>query len=63
MNVSQEKTVVKDEVARLYPVNVSSDFEDSLRSEIIDWTLSVPVGILPKDMKDTIQQFWNERLN
>jgi len=50
-----------DEVARLYPDNVSSDFEDSVRGEIIEWIMSQPK--IFDDMKNAINAYWNERLN
>lgn len=59
--------LMRDEVARLYPGNVSSDFEQIVRGEIVDWiltasnfTAAVTRGL---DMKDVIKMFWNERLN
>ena len=54
---------VRDEVARLYPGNVSSDFENRVLGEITDWIMSTPVGLLPKDMRDVIKTYWDERLN
>ena len=55
--------IMADEVVRLYPGNVSSEFEQIVRGEIVDWILSTltPLGHL--DMKDVIKMFWNERLN
>lgn len=50
-----------DEVARLYPDSVSSDFEDSVRGEIIEWIMSQPK--IFDDMKNAINAYWNERLN
>lgn len=54
---------MRDEVARLYPGNVSSDFEDRVRRDIIDWILLTPIPLSGMDMKDVIKLFWNERLN
>lgn len=54
---------VCDEVARLYPGNVSSDFENNIRREIIDWILLTTTSLTGMDMKDVIKLFWNERLN
>jgi len=56
--------IMRDEVARLYPGNVSSDFEDNVRGEIIKWIFSTPANTIKgKDMKEVIATFWNERLN
>jgi hypothetical protein len=57
--------VMRDEVARLYPANVSSDFENNVRGELIDWILlaPTPIKLTGMDMKDVIKMFWNERLN
>jgi hypothetical protein len=55
--------IVRDEVARLYPGNVSSDFENNVRREIIDWILSTVTPLGHLDMRDVIKTFWNERLN
>ena len=56
---------MRDEVARLYPANVSSDFENNVRGELIDWILlaPTPIKLTGMDMKDVIKMFWNERLN
>ena len=55
--------IMADEVARLYPGNVSSALEDSVRRDIIDWILLTPTPLTGMDMKDVIKLFWNERLN
>jgi hypothetical protein len=55
--------VMRDEVARLYPGNVSSDFENNVRREIIDWILSTVTPLSHLDMKDVIKMFWKEKLN
>jgi hypothetical protein len=55
--------LMRDEVARLYPGNMSSDFEDNVRRDIIDWILLTPIPLSGMDMKDVIKLFWNERLN
>jgi hypothetical protein len=54
---------VRDEVARLYPGNVSSELENNVRRDIIDWILNATVPLSGMDMKDVIKMFWNERLN
>jgi len=58
-------SMMRDEIARLYPGNVSSDFEDNVRGEIIDWILlaPTPLKLSGVDMKEVIAMFWNERLN
>lgn len=58
-------SIMRDEIARLYPGNVSSDFEDNVRGELIDWVLlaPTPLKLSGVDMKDVIAMFWNERLN
>ena len=55
--------IMADEVARLYPGNVSSALEDSVRRDIIDWILNTTIPLRGMDMKDVIKLFWNERLN
>lgn len=55
--------IMADEVARLYPGNVSSALENSVRRDIIDWILNATVPLSGMDMKDVIKLFWNERLN
>jgi len=55
--------LMRDEIARLYPGNVSSDFEGNVRREIIDWILLTTTSLTGMDMKDVIKLFWNERLN
>lgn len=54
---------VRDEVARLYPGNVSSDFEQIVRYDIIGWILATPTTTRGVDMKEVIKMYWNERLN
>ncbi len=54
--------IVFDEVARLYPANVSSELENQARIDIIDWILTTPTPTTGMDMKDVIKLFWNERL-
>jgi hypothetical protein len=58
-------SMMRDEIARLYPGNVSSDFEDNVRGELIDWILlaPTPLKLSGVDMKEVIAMFWNERLN
>ena len=55
--------LMRDEVARLYPSNVSSALENSVRRDIIDWILNATVPLSGMDMTDVIKMFWNERLN
>ena len=55
--------IMANEVARLYPGNVSSALEDSVRRDIIDWILNTTIPLTGMDMKDVIKMFWNERLN
>lgn len=55
--------IMADEVARLYPSNVSSEFEGDVRREIIGWILLTTTSLTGMDMKDVIKLFWNERLN
>ena len=55
--------VMRDEVARLYPANASSDFENNVRREIIDWILLTTTSLTGMDMKDVIKMFWKEKLN
>lgn len=56
--------IMYDEIVRLYPGNVSSDFEDTVRGEIIEWILSTPSAETSgKNLKDVIEMFWSERLN
>lgn len=55
--------IMADEVARLYPGNVSGALEDSVRRDIIDWILNTAIPLRGMDMKDVIKLFWNERLN
>lgn len=55
--------IMADEVARLYPGNVSSDLENSVRRDIIDWILNATIPLSGMDMTDVIKMFWNERLN
>lgn len=54
---------VLDEVVRLYPGNVSSDFEQIVRGEIVDWILATSTVTRGVDMKEVIKMYWNERLN
>ena len=55
--------IMYDEIARLYPGNVSSALENSVRRDIIDWILNATVPLSGMDMTDVIKMFWNERLN
>ena len=55
--------IMADEIARLYPGNVSSALEDSVRRDIIDWILNATIPLTGMDMTDVIKMFWNERLN
>jgi len=54
---------VLDEVVRLYPGNVSSEFEQIVRGEIVDWILTTSAVTRGLDMKEVIKMYWNERLN
>ena len=55
--------IMYDEIVRLYPGNVSSALEDSVRRDIIDWILNTTIPLTGMDMTDVIKMFWNERLN
>ena len=56
--------VMADEVARIHPVDVLSEFEQDLQGAIVYWMLNTTsVDTYGMDMKDVIKLFWNERLN
>ncbi len=56
--------VMADEVARIHPVDVLSEFEQDLQGAIVYWMLNTTsVNTYGMDMKDVIKLFWNERLN
>ena len=55
--------VMADEVARIHPVDVLSEFEQDLQGAIVYWMLNTTsVDTYGMDMKDVIKMFWNERL-
>ena len=56
-------TLVNDEIARINATNVSSNLENEVRKDIIQWLLNTPLDMSRLDMSDVIKQFWNERLN
>lgn len=56
-------TLVNDEIARINATNVSSNLENEVRKDIIQWLLDTPLDMSRLDMSDVIKQFWNERLN
>lgn len=57
--------VVYDEVARINPVGVLSEFEQDLQGAIVAWWMLQPNTSMTygMDMADIAKLFWNERLN
>lgn len=62
-------TFVRDEVARINANSVVSEFEDSVKSEIIIWGYErnmarKEVGLDPikQSFKDLANDFWNEKI-
>ena len=62
--------VVADEIARINPVDVMSEFEGDVRYDVLKWLWNNPqqesmtsphTGLL--DWKKAAKLFWNERLN
>lgn len=55
--------VVRDEVARLYPNDVESDFEVDVQKDILAWAKNQPTGKFWSTRDQVVNEYWNERLN
>jgi hypothetical protein len=60
--IRQEIAVEVDELRRIYPQSVKSDFELEIRKEVEDWMKKQPADIWATPGQ-AYEQFWNERLN
>jgi hypothetical protein len=61
---------VQEEMNRVYASNVVSDFEDSVKSEIIIWGYEQNIAreakgqpTIKQDFKDLAADFWNDRIS
>lgn len=69
--ITAEFSPVGDEMKRIYPSSVKSEFEYSVEADIFKWledtggVYSHPTSTRPrfKDTKELIKAYWNERLN
>jgi hypothetical protein len=52
-----------DELRRIYPQSVKSDFELEIRKEVEDWMKKQPADKFWVTPGQAYEQFWNERLN
>lgn len=52
--------MITDEIARINSDEVLSEFEKNIRLEIIAWALTQPEKM---PWQNTVNAFWNERLN
>jgi hypothetical protein len=61
--IRQEMAVEVDELRRIYPQSVKSDFELEIRKEVEDWMKKQPADKFWVTPGQAYEQFWNERLN
>jgi hypothetical protein len=61
--IRQEMAVEVDELRRIYPQPVKSDFELEIRKEVEDWMKKQPADKFWVTPGQAYEQFWNERLN
>ena len=52
--------VIKDEINRINSDEVLSEFEKDIRLEILAWNLTQPKKM---SWRETVNAYWNERLN
>lgn len=69
--INAEFSPVGDEMKRIYPSSVKSEFEHNVEADIFKWledtggVYSHPTSTRPRfeDAKELIKAYWNERLN